>query len=184
VGNWLALYEQEGLSSFLTLRTRPDNSLSLDDQKLGQLRERLRHPAGFGNSLEVRDWSAERFRKSLGYSTVHQLVHHRLRSKLKVPRKSMNGRTRPSPCSSKKFSDILGIHLGERRGAERFRLFFQDESRCGLHSVERRRIAVRGVKPKVTQQMTSGCYYLFGAVEPTTGDGFLLELPALNTETF
>jgi len=32
--------------------------------------------------------------------------------------------------------------------------------------------------------MTSGCYYLFGAVEPTTGDGFLLELPALNTETF
>ena len=27
-------------------------------------------------------------------------------------------------------------------------------------------------------------YYLFGAVEPATGDDFLLELPALNTETF
>jgi len=44
--------------------------------------------------------------------------------------------------------------------------------------------ACRVVKPKVTQQMASGYYYLFGAVEPTTGDGFLLELPALNTETF
>ena len=36
----------------------------------------------------------------------------------------------------------------------------------------------------MTQQMASGYYYLFGAVEPTTEDGFLLELPALNTETF
>ena len=50
--------------------------------------------------------------------------------------------------------------------------------------MERRRIAARGVKPKVTQQMTFEYYYLFGAVEPTTGDDFLLELPALNTETF
>ena len=32
--------------------------------------------------------------------------------------------------------------------------------------------------------MTFEYYYLFGAVEPTTGDDFLLELPALNTETF
>ena len=87
VGNWLALYEQEGLSGLLTLRTRPNNPLSLDDQELGQLRERLSHPAGFGSYLEVRDWIAERFRKSLGYSTVHQLVRYRLRSKLKVPRK-------------------------------------------------------------------------------------------------
>lgn len=59
----------------------------MDDQELGQLRERLSHPAGFGSYLEVRDWIAERFRKSLGYSTVHQLVRYRLRSKLKVPRK-------------------------------------------------------------------------------------------------
>lgn len=32
--------------------------------------------------------------------------------------------------------------------------------------------------------MTFEYYYLFGAVEPATGDDFLLELPALNTETF
>ena len=36
----------------------------------------------------------------------------------------------------------------------------------------------------MTQQMTFEYYYLFGAVEPATGDDFLLELPALNTETF
>jgi len=87
VGNWLALYEQEGLSGLLTLRTRPNNPLSLDDRELRQLRERLSHPAGFGSYLEVRDWIAERFKKSLGYSTVHQLVRYRLQSKLKVPRK-------------------------------------------------------------------------------------------------
>ena len=44
VGNWLALYEQEGLSGLLTLRTRPNNPLSLDDRELRQLRERLSHP--------------------------------------------------------------------------------------------------------------------------------------------
>ena len=127
VGNWLALYEQEGLSGLLTLRTRPNNPLSLDDQELGQLRERLSHPAGFGSYLEVRDWIAERFRKSLGYSTVHQLVRYRLRSKLKVPRKIHERKDEVLSLQFKKNSptfweSTLGNGAARRGSASSFRM--------------------------------------------------------------
>jgi hypothetical protein len=64
------------------------------------------------------------------------------------------------------------------------RYFFQDESRFGLHTIERRKITNKGVQPKGIFQMTFEWYYLFGAIEPITGEQFLLELPYLNSKTF
>ena len=64
------------------------------------------------------------------------------------------------------------------------RLFFEDESRFDLHTVERRRITAEGIKPKAIHQMEFEYYYLFGVIEPLTGENFLLELPTLNSETF
>jgi transposase len=64
------------------------------------------------------------------------------------------------------------------------RIFCQDESRVGLLPVQRRRITVSGVKPVGPVQYQFENFYLYGAVEPTTGESFFLELPQLNTVNF
>ena len=72
---------------------------------------------------------------------------------------------------------------GSRPGRP-FRLWSQDESRFGLITIQRRRITLRGVKPVGTFQQKFDNFYVFGAVEPATGEGFFWEAPKLNSETF
>jgi len=48
----------------------------------------------------------------------------------------------------------------------------------------RRRITARGVQPLLPAAYHFGSLYLYGAVEPLTGESFFLELPTLNTQGF
>jgi transposase len=64
------------------------------------------------------------------------------------------------------------------------RVFCQDESRVGLLPVQRRRVTLSGTKPVGTVQYCCENFYVYGAVEPTTGESFFLELPQLNTANF
>jgi transposase len=64
------------------------------------------------------------------------------------------------------------------------RVFSQDESRFGLFTVRRRRLTARGVQPVGRVQHVFEWFYVYGAVEPTTGDRFFLELPYLNADMF
>ena len=64
------------------------------------------------------------------------------------------------------------------------RLFCQDESRCGILPVVHRRITASGVKPVAVVDYQYDWFYLYGAVEPLTGDGLFLELPRLTGECF
>jgi transposase len=64
------------------------------------------------------------------------------------------------------------------------RVFSQDESRCGLRTVRRRRLTARGVQPVGTVQHVFEWFYVYGAVAPTTGERFFLELPYRNAEGF
>ena len=64
------------------------------------------------------------------------------------------------------------------------RLFCQDESRLGLLPVVQRRITSCGVKPVALVDSQYDWFYLYGAVEPLTGDGCFLELPRLTGECF
>jgi transposase len=65
------------------------------------------------------------------------------------------------------------------------RRFFQDEARLGLHeSTTRRRITARGVKPIQLMLPRYEYFWLYGAVDPSTGESLFLELPALDTPCF
>jgi len=48
----------------------------------------------------------------------------------------------------------------------------------------RRRLTARGVQPLLPSAYRFESLYLYGAVEPLTGQSFFLELPALNTQGF
>jgi transposase len=57
-------------------------------------------------------------------------------------------------------------------------LWAQDESRFGLHTVQRRRLTLRGVKPLCPFEQSFENFWLCGAVAPNSGENFVLELPA------
>ena len=50
--------------------------------------------------------------------------------------------------------------------------------------MRRRRLTAYGVQPVGVVQHVFEWFYVYGAVEPTTGERFFLELPYLNTEGF
>lgn len=50
--------------------------------------------------------------------------------------------------------------------------------------MRRRRLTARGVQPVGTVQHQFQSFYLYGAVAPTTGENFFLELPHLNSSIF
>jgi transposase len=82
------------------------------------------------------------------------------------------------------FSTVLHQHRTPCPPGTPVKVFAQDESRVGLLPLLRRRITARGVQPIATITHTCDYFYLYGAVEPTTGASFFLELPGLNTELF
>lgn len=64
------------------------------------------------------------------------------------------------------------------------RVFCQDESRLGLHLPLRRRVTGYGVKPLQIVEPLYESYWLYAAVEPTTGDAFWWEFPHLDANCF
>lgn len=64
------------------------------------------------------------------------------------------------------------------------RLFFEDEARFGLKLPRYRRITSCGVRPQQPFAPLYEYYWLFGAVEPKTGEHLFLEMPALDADCF
>jgi transposase len=79
---------------------------------------------------------------------------------------------------------VLTQQLADRGSRSPVKVFAQDETRLGLLPVVRRRITARGVQPVATVTYQFDNFYLYGAVEPSTGAHFFLELPYLNSRAF
>ncbi len=95
--------------------------------------------------------------------------------------------TQKNPEAIPAFQTTCGARLQEvipPANTRPVRVFSQDESRFGLLTVRRRRLTARGVQPIGQVQHVFEWFYVYGAVEPVTGDRFFLELPYLNAEMF
>ena len=66
----------------------------------------------------------------------------------------------------------------------RVRFFCGDETRMGLKTISGRKITVRGVKPRGKGQWQFKATYLYGIVEPATGEHFIYEFTHFNTDCF
>lgn len=64
------------------------------------------------------------------------------------------------------------------------RFFCQDETRIGLKTISGRKITARGVKPQGKVQWQFKATYLYGIVEPKTGEHFFYEFSHLNSDCF
>ena len=64
------------------------------------------------------------------------------------------------------------------------RYFAQDESRFGLHTLIGRLIAAYGVKPIGQWQWLFKAFWLYGAVEPATGESYFLQFSHVDTQCY
>ena len=64
------------------------------------------------------------------------------------------------------------------------RYWSEDESRMGLHTIRRRKLTGRGIKPPGKMQGYFTYLWLYGAVEALTGEVFFYEFTHLDTTCF
>lgn len=67
---------------------------------------------------------------------------------------------------------------------ESINLYFQDESRFGLHTKNGKGLTIKGVQPICPFQQVFKNTYLSGAFSPINGERFLLEVPYCNADAF
>ena len=61
---------------------------------------------------------------------------------------------------------------------------FQDETRYGLMTHQKRTLTAKGIKSKVTYQHSYEYLWLWGSFSPWTGDAFYWETPIVNNQIF
>ena len=67
---------------------------------------------------------------------------------------------------------------------QKVRFFCGDETRLGLKTISGRKITARGIKPIGKVQWQYLATYLYGIVEPSTGEHFFFEFTHLNSTCF
>src|SRR5512135_1319713 len=187
IGQWINTYRTRGLNGLLHLHSRGGNlapSIPVDIQ--GQLKEKLAQPEGFASYKAIQVWLNEMHGLEVPYSTVFGTVKYRLQARLKVPRPSA---VNDDPEAVEDFKKIVPASLNEIASIclERYfriRYWTQDESRFGVKTIRRRRLTLKKVKPLVKVQWRFKAFYLYGAVEPLTGDCMIQPYDRVNTENF
>ena len=80
---------------------------------------------------------------------------------------------------------MLNQYDRQVRQVERpIRYFAQDESRFGLHTLIGRLIAACGVKPIGQWQWLFKAFWVYGAIEPATGESFFLQFSHVDTQCY
>ena len=182
INDWLSKYELGGLDALVQIKSpgAPSGQRSLPESILAAVKERLSEVTGFGSYVKLQRWLKEIHSFSIRYSTLHRIVRYVLKAKLKVPRRSHEKRNDAEEAAFREELPDKLKTLAADIDVDNIRVLAQDESRLGLMPVTRRRITAKGIKPIQKVQLEYESYYLYGAVEPLTGDGFYLELPGLN----
>lgn len=186
IREWSTTYESAGFTALLQMKSpgAPSGQRSLPENVLAALRERLKNTSGFGSYVELQTWLRETHDVSIRYKTLHRIVRYQLQAKPKIPRRSHEKKNNAEEAAFRvELPDKLKALMPKQihpAGNQNIRFLTQDESRLGLMPTTRRRITAKGVKPIQKVQFQFESYYLYGAVDPMTGEGFFLELPWLN----
>src|SRR5512135_1137562 len=188
IESWLTLYRKKGLLGLVAWNYHGGQPPAISEPVLTALREKLSQPQGFKSYGEIQQWLNEEYGLEIHYKTVYQTVHYKLKAKLKVARPTHIKRDDTAVVEFKKklptqleLIDVFQEVEGEKRPV---RYWSQDESRLGLKTITRRLLTLPGVKPVRSIQWQFEAFYLYGAVEPLTGENFFLEFSYLNSVCF
>jgi len=113
------------------------------------------------------------------------VVHYKLKADLKVPRPQSDKANKEVQASfKKKLCELIKVMIKYFGNSKPLRIWCQDESRFGLITKSGRRITLKGVKPLGKKQCKRGNFYIYGVVEPATGEQYYQEFPRLNYNCF
>jgi len=188
IESWLTLYRKKGWLGLVAWNYHGGQPPAISEPVLTELREKLSQPQGFKNYGEVQQWLKEEHGLEIHYKTVYQTVHYKLKAKLKVARPTHLKRDDTAVVEFKKKLptqlELIDVFQEVEGKKQPVRYWSQDESRLGLHTITRRLLTLPGVKPVGPMQWQFEAFYLYGAVEPLTGESFFLEFSYLNTVCF
>ncbi|NER83917.1 MAG: IS630 family transposase [Leptolyngbya sp. SIO1D8] len=181
VQRWLSQYQREGLQGLLAIRHGGGRPAGISLWAQTKLKARLAQPRGFG---EIVTWLASQCAVRVNYWVVYHGFRQRWKAKLKTPRPS---HAQQDPQAVTAFPERLSWKL---RSAVRIapdwhiRYWVEDESRFGLKPICRRRITAHGVPPIALPQWRFEWVWLYGFVEPLTGESFFWEYSRLDHQCF
>lgn len=189
VQRWLSQYRSGGLAKMLEVGKSPGKESLIPPWAEERLKAELSLSEGFTSYKEVKIWLEAVLDVKVKYDVVHHLVHDKLRATLKVPRPvSVKQPDGAIEAFKKKLPQNLKELIEKVKEVDkcwhRWRYWCQDESRVGLHTRTGRLLTLKGVKPQGKVQWNFQAFWLYGLIEPLTGESFFYEFCHLDTVCF
>lgn len=180
ISRWLSNYRSGGVNQLLNIKKSTGRQRIISSEIESQLVEELKEPEGFGSYGEVQTWLRAIWDIEMSYTGVHKLVRYRLKAKLKVPRTSHIKQKQGAAETLKKQLNEKIKELIEPREAivekyKNIRYWCQDESRIALMTITGKKLTMKGVQPVGIEQWKFEYLWLYGLVEPKSGESFFYE---------
>jgi len=161
----------------------------MNPETVERLSKELLQPEGFSSYKEVHQWLTSCCEVEVSYRTVHQWAISRRWRKIKgATSRERKTEKRRSRRIKKKLPSLVKASLSQSETFlnqwKKNRYWSQDESRMGLHTIQRRKLTGKGIKPHGKVQWDFVYLWLYGLVEPQTGEGFFYEFTHLDTVCF
>jgi len=189
IHRWLFQYKEGGLENLLKNRQIFGRPKKFSVEIAASLQQELRDSEGFSSYKEVHLWLWLIKEIPSSYQAVYSLVKRELKSKLKIPRpRSVEQKATAINEFKNSLSHQVNALLEKAPDPvnkyKKFLFWCSDETRLGLHTIQRRRLTLRGVKPLGKHQWKFKCFWLYGAVSPSTGRSFFWEFSHLDKVCF
>jgi len=189
VQRWLSRDRSGGLNQLLEVGKSTGRTRLIPAEVVERLKQELLEPEGFSSYEEVRLWLAAELGIQVKYDVVHNLVHDKLKADLKVARPKSSEQEPGVVASFKKelpqkLQSVIEEVEEQSKKFNKVRYWCEDGTRLGWPTVRRRKLTARGVKPIGNLQFRREKYYIYGVVEPESGESFFRELSHLDTECF
>lgn len=182
---WLRAYKQGGITSLLTVKKAPGKTPHIPPSVREKLIKKLQEPEGETSYGKLQIWLEKECGIKVSYKVVHDLVHYKLKAYLKVPRPQSNKVNEVAQTNfKKKLWEIIKVMIKYFGTGQPVRIWCQDESRFGLITMQGRMITLKGIKPVGKKQWKRGNFYVYGVVEPSTGEQYYQEFAQLNHNCF
>ena len=184
VQRWMVRYEQDGLEGLLTLRPTGHRQAAIPPWAQDKLKARLQQPRGFSQYGEIVQWLKSECGITVNYWVVYDLVRRRWGAK---PKSARPRNVNQDPDEVEHFVERLAetLRVSVKVAPDlHLRFWVEDESRFGLKPITRKRITARGVPPIAQHHWRFEWVWLYGFLEPLTGESFFFECLALEHQCF
>lgn len=189
VHRWLRSYREGGIEELLAEKKSTGRPKKIKVEDVAKLQQELRDPQGFSSYKELNFWLNFIKGVSVSYSTLYRCVRYELQAKLKVPRPKA---ARQDKGAIKKFWLELPKRLSDMKSSIEncfkkvpgIHYWVGDETRLGLQTLGGKKLTLKGVKPEGLHQWKFEYIYLYGLVEPRTGNSFFYEYSHVDSGCF